>query len=42
MYGFDPFMGAFAACGAPIPVHGGVYAVGGFGEGYFYPSWMAA
>ena len=28
--------------GESRPVYGGVYTIGGYGEGYFYPTWVAA
>jgi hypothetical protein len=42
VHSYAPFMVVSTVCGASRPVYGGVYTVGGHGEGYFYPTWMAA
>jgi hypothetical protein len=28
--------------GGPRPLYEGLYTIGGYGEGYFFPTWMAA
>jgi hypothetical protein len=28
--------------GESKPIYGGLYTIGGYGEGYFFPTWMAA
>nr|XP_051223222.1 uncharacterized protein LOC127341416 [Lolium perenne] len=39
---FAPFMVVAAAYGGPRPLYGGVYTVGGHGEGFYFPTWVAA
>jgi hypothetical protein len=31
-----------AVVGGPRPLYGGVCTFGSYGEGYFFPTWMAA
>ena len=42
MHRVAPLMDTVAACRAPGPLYGGVFTVGGYGEGYFLPTWVAA
>nr|XP_051222973.1 allergen Asp f 7 homolog [Lolium perenne] len=42
MYRYSPFVVTSSASGEPRPVYGGLYTVGGYGEGYFFPTWVAA
>ncbi|XP_051208138.1 uncharacterized protein [Lolium perenne] len=42
MYMYSPFVVTSSASGEPRPVYGGLYTVGGYGEGYFFPTWVAA
>jgi hypothetical protein len=37
-----PFMVYSTTSGASRPIYGGLYTVGGCGEGYFFPTWMVA
>jgi hypothetical protein len=40
MYSYSPFVVTSSASGEPIPVYGGLYTVGGYGEEYFFPTWV--
>jgi hypothetical protein len=42
MHSYSLFMVCSTEGGEPRPVYGGLYTVGGYGEGYFYPTWVAA
>ena len=42
MYMYSSFVVTSSAGGDPIPIYGGLYTVGGYGEEYFFPTWMAA
>jgi hypothetical protein len=42
MYWYTPFMVTSAAGGASRPIYGDLYTIGGYGEGYFFPTWVAA
>nr|XP_051206417.1 uncharacterized protein LOC127321418 [Lolium perenne] len=42
MYRYSPFVVTSSADGEPRPIYGGLYTVGGYGEGYFFPTWVAA
>jgi hypothetical protein len=42
MYRYSPFMVTSSAGGESRPIYGGLYTVGGYGEGYFFPTWVAA
>jgi hypothetical protein len=42
MYWYSPFMVTSAADGESRPIYGGLYMVGGYGEGYFFLIWVAA
>nr|XP_051177523.1 uncharacterized protein LOC127292205 [Lolium perenne] len=42
VYGLAPFMVVASAIGGPRPLYGGVYTVGEFGQGVYYPTWVAA
>jgi hypothetical protein len=39
---FAPFVVLASEAGEPRPLYGGFYTIGGCGEGYFFPTWMAA
>jgi hypothetical protein len=39
---YASFMDTSAASGASGPLYGGVFTIGGYGEGYFLPTWVAA
>jgi hypothetical protein len=41
-YKYSPFMVLSSKGGGPRPLYGGLYMIGGYGEGYFFPTWMAA
>ncbi|KAM0914843.1 hypothetical protein ACQ4PT_011262 [Festuca glaucescens] len=38
MHSYSTFMVASSASGTPRPLYGGVYTIGGYGEGYFFPT----
>jgi hypothetical protein len=42
MYKYSPFVVTTSADGASRPIYGGLYKVGGYDEGYFFSTWMAA
>ncbi|XP_051186755.1 uncharacterized protein [Lolium perenne] len=42
MYKYSPFMVTSSESGEPRPIYEGLYTVGGYGEGYFFPAWVAA
>nr|XP_051203681.1 uncharacterized protein LOC127317199 [Lolium perenne] len=42
MYGDSSFVVASSAYGEPRPIYRGLYTIGGYGEGYFFPTWVAA
>jgi hypothetical protein len=42
MYGVALFMVVAPAFGGPRPIYGGVYTIGGNGERFYYPTWVAA
>jgi hypothetical protein len=42
VYWYTPFMIVSLAGGASKPIYEGLYTVGDYGEGYFFPSWVAA
>ncbi|XP_051179109.1 uncharacterized protein [Lolium perenne] len=42
VHGFTPFMVVSSAFGAQRPIYGGVCTVGNYGEGLYYPTWVAA
>jgi hypothetical protein len=42
MYWYAPFVVASSAYGEPRPIYGGLYMIRGYGEGYFFPTWVAA
>jgi hypothetical protein len=39
---YSPFVVTSSAARASRPIYGGLYTVGGYGEGYFFPTWVAA
>jgi hypothetical protein len=41
MYMYSLFMITSSADGASRPIYGGLYTVGGYGEEYFFSTWMA-
>jgi hypothetical protein len=41
-YQHPSFMVLSSEGGGPRPLYGGLYTIGGYGEGYFSPTWMAA
>jgi hypothetical protein len=41
MYRYSPFVVTSSADGEPRPIYGGLYTVGGYGEGYCFPTWVA-
>jgi hypothetical protein len=42
MYSYASFVVTSSAAGEQRPVYGGLYTTGGYGEGYFFPTWVAA
>ena len=42
MYGDASFMVLSTMIGESRHIYGGVYTIEGYGEGYFYPTWVAA
>jgi hypothetical protein len=42
MHGFAPFMVLVAAYGGSRLLYGGVYMIGGYGEGVYYLIWVVA
>jgi hypothetical protein len=36
MHRYALFVVTYTACGASRPLYGGVYTIGGYGEGYFF------
>jgi hypothetical protein len=42
MYRYAPFVVTSSAAGEQRPVYGGLYTTGGYGEGYFFPTWVTA
>jgi uncharacterized membrane protein len=42
MYGYALFMIFAAAFGGPIPLYGGIYTIEEYGQGVYYPTWVAA
>jgi hypothetical protein len=41
-YGFPPFMVATQTFEELRPLYGGVYTVGEYGQGVYFPTWVAA
>jgi hypothetical protein len=39
---YAPFVVTSSAAGEQRPVYEGLYTTGGYGEGYFFPTWVAA
>jgi hypothetical protein len=42
MYMYAPFMVTASTLREPRPVYGGVYTIGEYGQGVYYPTWVAA
>jgi hypothetical protein len=42
MYKYSSFVVTSSEDAASRPIYGGLYMVGGYGEGYFFPTWVAA
>ena len=42
MYRDSSFMVLSTTGGESRLVYGGVHTIGGYGEGYFYPTWVAS
>jgi hypothetical protein len=42
MYHYAPFMVTSSMAREQRPIYGGLYTIGGYGEGYFFPTWVAA
>jgi hypothetical protein len=42
MYRYSPFVVTSSTAGASRPIYGGLYMVGGYGDGYFFPTWVVA
>jgi hypothetical protein len=42
IYSYSPFVVCILEGAEPRPVYGGLYTVGGYGEGYFFPIWVVA
>jgi hypothetical protein len=42
IYQYTPFMVISTAGGGSIPIYGGLCTTGGYGEGYFFLTWIAA
>jgi hypothetical protein len=42
MYRYAPFMVTSLAAREQRSVYGGLYTIEGYGEGYFFPTWVAA
>jgi hypothetical protein len=41
MYRYSPFVVTSSADGASRSIYGGLYTVEDYGEGYFFPTWVA-
>jgi hypothetical protein len=42
MYGYASFMVTASALGGLRPLYGGIYTIEEFGQGIYYPTWVAA
>jgi hypothetical protein len=42
MYRYAPFVITSSAAGEQRPIYGGLYMIGGYDEGYFFSTWVAA
>jgi hypothetical protein len=42
IYRYSPSVVTSSADGTSPPIYRGLYTVGGYGEGYFFPTWVAA
>jgi hypothetical protein len=42
VYWYSPFVVISTEGGASRPIFGGLFTVGGYNDGYFFPSWVAA
>jgi hypothetical protein len=42
VHSYASLMGATSADGALKPLYGDVFTVRGYGEGFFFPTWVAA
>jgi hypothetical protein len=41
MYRYAPFMVTSSTAGEQRPIYRDLYTIGGYGEGYFFPTWVA-
>jgi hypothetical protein len=42
MYQYSLFMVTSSADGESRPIYGGLYTIGGYGEEYFFSTWVTA